>query len=285
MRSAPYLLERPAEWTSPVLFASPHSGSFYPEELLERSVLDALTLRSSEDAFVHRLFDAAKGQGALFLSAVYPRAWVDLNRNHDEMDPALIAGISTAGLNPRIASGLGVIPRVVAGGRNIYRGKLSQSEAVSRIARVWRPYHQVLKSLLDETHAKFGQAILVDCHSMPREALSSFRGRRQRPEIVIGDRYGASCDLEIVNAVETAFVDEGFRVSRNIPFAGAHILNSYGRPSRRQHALQIEIDRSIYMDETLVRPLPEFDDVKVRISRVVEKIADIGRLPEQLAAE
>ncbi|WP_434289999.1 N-formylglutamate amidohydrolase [Celeribacter sp. SCSIO 80788] len=286
MSKAPYLLQRPERRTSPVVFASPHSGRTYPQEMVETSVLDSLQLRSSEDAYVDRLFSDVPSFGAVLLSAVYPRAWVDLNRRADELDPALIEDVTRVGLNPRIASGLGVIPRVVAGGRSIYRGKIPRAEAEARIDTVWTPYHGLLKAVLDESLALFGQAILIDCHSMPREALSAIRTTRgKRPEIVIGDRYGASAAPGIVAAVEEAFRAQGFIVSRNVPFAGAYVAQQYGRPSRQCHAIQVEIDRSLYMNERTLALRADFPALRARISAAARAIAEIGAEGVPLAAE
>lgn len=286
MIPAPYLLQRPEQRTSSVVFASPHSGRAYPKEMLAHGLLDALQLRSSEDAHVDRIFSRVPEFGAVLLSATYPRAWVDLNRRSDELDPALIEGVPRVGMNPRIASGLGVIPRVVSGGRAIYRGKMSRAAAQDRLDQVWTPYHRLLQSVLEESHALFGQAILIDCHSMPREALSTVRtGQKKRPEIIIGDRYGASANLEIVKAVESAFRAQGFIVSRNVPFAGAYVTQHYGRPSRQFHAIQVEIDRSLYMNEATLEPRRDFTAFRERITAAVRIITEIGaeRLP--LAAE
>ncbi|WP_460273154.1 N-formylglutamate amidohydrolase [Celeribacter sp. ULVN23_4] len=286
MRDVPYLLQRPEKHSSPVVFASPHSGRLYPKEMVERTVLDPSLLRSSEDAHVDRLYAEVPEFGAVLLSALYPRAWVDLNRRADELDPALIEGITRSGLNPRISSGLGVIPRVVAGGRNIYRGKISQDEAQDRINAVWTPYHAQLKAVLDESRALFGQAILIDCHSMPREALKSIRtARGKRPEIVIGDRYGVSASPGIVATVEEAFRVQGFIVSRNVPFAGAYVAQQYGRPSRQCHALQVEIDRSLYMNERTLALHSDFPELRARISAAAKTIAEIGAEGLPLAAE
>ncbi len=286
MSQAPYLLSRPEARTSSVVFASPHSGRNYPEDMVRDSLLDALTLRSSEDAHVDRLFSGVPKHGAVFLSAVYPRAWVDLNRRADELDPALIHGVPRVGLNPRIASGLGVIPRVVAGGRAIYRGKMSRAEAQARLESVWHPYHRLLQALLEESQSLFGEAILIDCHSMPREALATFRSAKgQRPDIVIGDRYGASASPEIVREVEAAFRAEGFTVARNVPFAGAFIAQHYGRPSRGQHAIQVEIDRGLYMNERTLEPRPDFAAVRRRLDAAAAAVTEIGRDRGRLAAE
>nr|WP_321506382.1 N-formylglutamate amidohydrolase [uncultured Celeribacter sp.] len=286
MRKAPYLLHRPNERTSCVVFSSPHSGRRYPEIMLERTELDPLFLRSSEDAFVDRLYSDAPRFGAVLMTAVYPRAWVDLNRHSDELDPALIQGVPRVGMNPRVASGLGVIPRVVAAGRCISRGKISREEAQDRLKTVWEPYHRVLRAVLDESRQLFGQAILIDCHSMPREALSSVRsGRGSRPEIVVGDRYGASAAPGIVAEVELAFRAQGFEVARNVPFAGAYITQHYGRPGQDCHAIQVEIDRSLYMNERKLEPYPEFPAFQARIAAAIAQISRIGAGQLPLAAE
>ena len=286
MSKVPYQVRRPEKRTSCVVFASPHSGCAYPSDMLDRSALGALALRSSEDAYVDKLFENTPAHGAVFLNALYPRAWVDLNRRSDELDPALIETVWARGLNARVLSGLGVIPRVVAGGRAIYSGKLTRAEADKRIAQVWQPYHLMLEALLRETKALFGQALLIDCHSMPREALKQVRtAKGMRPEIVIGDRYGASAGEGMVTAVEAAFRDEGFEVLRNVPFAGAYISQHYGRPLQKQHCIQVEIDRSIYMDETTLVPSKAYEDVRGALDRAARRIAhlDMGCLP--LAAE
>lgn len=281
-----YHLSRPEKRTSSVVFASPHSGSAYPETFLEQTVLDPHVIRSSEDAFVDLLFDSAAEFGAPFLKASAPRAYIDLNRSAEELDPALIEGVRKHGHNPRVASGLGVIPRVVANGRPIYRGKLPRAEANLRIAQYWRPYHARLHRLLDESHSAFGQAILIDCHSMPREALDGVvRSGGERPEIVLGDRFGASAHNEIVERIEAAFAGAGLRVVRNSPFAGAYVTQAYGRPSRRQHAVQIEIDRSLYMDERKIRPNANFDSFRQTLRKVIAELADIGTPDMRLAAE
>ena len=286
MQNAAYHLSAPAHRTSCVVFSSPHSGRDYSPEFLERSVLNRHAIRSSEDAFVDLLFEPAAEFGMPLLKAAMPRAYLDLNRSAEELDPALIDGARRHGHNPRVASGLGVIPRVVANGRAIYRGKLPMIEAQRRIETYWRPYHTRLKSLLDESHRLFGQAILVDCHSMPREAVAGLtRNRTSRPEIVIGDRFGASASSEVVDRIEAAFAAAGLTVSRNAPFAGAYVTQTYGRPSRHQHAVQIEIDRSLYIDETQILPNGNFDAFRTLLRQVIAEIAAIGQDPMQLAAE
>jgi N-formylglutamate amidohydrolase len=281
-----YTLLSPVRQTTPVVFSSPHSGAEYPPDFLTRSVLDARVLRSSEDAFVDRLFDSAPAQGAPLLAARVPRAYVDLNRAADELDPAVIEGIARHSHNPRIESGLGVIPRVVAGGRAIYSGKLGRDEAEARLRRHWYPYHQALRTLIDQTRATFGEAVLIDCHSMPHEAIEAHaRPGQPRPEVVLGDRYGAAADRWIMDRVEAAFVGAGFRVARNAPFAGAYIAQAYGHPSRRCHVIQVEVDRALYMNERLIEPGPGFAAFRNRIGGVVAELCLSLRRGTALAAE
>ncbi len=286
MPKVAYEVKHPERRTSCVVFASPHSGRDYPWSFLRDSILDEMAVRSSEDAFVDQLFSAAPMAGAPLLTAGAPRAYVDLNRSNDELDPALIEGVRRQGHNPRIASGLGVIPRVVSNGRAIYRGKLSMAEAERRIDLYWRPYHHMLQTLLNGAHQQHGQAVLIDCHSMPHEAMDGVvGGGMTRPDVVLGDRFGAAASGDVMEAVESAFVGAGFTVARNAPFAGAYVTQAYGRPSRNQHAVQVEIDRAIYMNEALIRPNGNFEAVRERLSAVVAEIATIGQMRVPLAAE
>ena len=269
-----------------VVFASPHSGSNYPADLMAKTVLSDHMVRSSEDAFVDQLFDCAPEFGARFIKAASPRAYVDLNRSPDELDPALIEGVRRQGHNPRVASGLGVIPRVVANGRAIYRGKLRMSEAQQRLERYWHPYHRQLQQMLDDAHGYHGQAVLIDCHSMPHEAVESVaRAGAKRPDIVLGDRFGAAASGAVVDRVEQAFAAQGFRVARNTPFAGAYIAQAYGRPTRGQHAVQVELDRALYMDEKRITPNRDFDAVQRAVRAAVAQIVRIGQERMPLAAE
>ena len=286
MPKAAYRVLMPQSRTSSVIFASPHSSRDYPKSFLQQSVLDDHAIRSSEDAFVDRLFAAAPDSGAPFIEATAPRAYVDMNRSPDELDPALIQGMRSVTYNPRIVSGLGVVPRVVANSRCIYSGKLTMEEVQARIDTYWHPYHEKLQSLLNESHELFGQAILIDCHSMPHEALDSLaRSGMRRPEVVLGDRFGASASAAVMDVVERAFLDEGLSVVRNVPFAGAYTTQHYGRPSRRQHVVQVEIDRSLYMDERLIRPNRNFQAMQEALTRIVAKITAFGEGQQQLAAE
>lgn len=285
MRPA-FRLEMPAQTTTPVVVASPHSGRHYPQDFLEASVLDERGIRSSEDAFMDMLVAGAPGLGAPLLAAEYPRAFIDLNRSPDELDPGVVDGVGRVVQTPRISSGLGVVPRVVANGRAIYRGKLSRAEAEARIDAVWVPYHRQLDALMQAATDRYGIAVLLDFHSMPHEALDSVaRPGARRPEVVLGDRFGASAAGHLVDALEAGFVEAGLTVSRNAPFAGAYVTQRYGRPGQRRHAIQVEIDRALYMDERMIRPNADFDRVKRILTGVIARVA--GTLPGSmpLAAE
>jgi N-formylglutamate amidohydrolase len=283
-RTPAFVLKRPVRQAGPMIFSSPHSGRDYPAEFMARAILDRQAIRSSEDAFVDHLFDSAPRQGAPLLTARVPRAFIDLNRAADELDPAVIEGIQRVPHNPRVSSGLGVIPRVVAGGRSIYRGKLSLAEAEQRISRFWHPYHEALGQLIEETRAAFGSAVLIDCHSMPHEAIEAHsRPSQPRPEVVLGDRFGVAAGQAVMDRVQAAFEASGLRVVRNAPFAGAYVAQAYGRPTRGVHVVQVEIDRSLYMNEARVEPLPRFAAFRDMIAGVVAELIQPSGLA--LAAE
>lgn len=278
MTNVAFELQRPARRDTSVVFASPHSSCAYPADFLSQIILNDREVRTSEDAFVDDLYAAATEQGAPLLMAGVPRAYLDLNRGAEELDPALIKGVRRTTHNPRVASGLGVIPRVVANGRAIYHGKIELDEAHRRISQYWRPYHDRLQSLLDEAHREFGDAVLIDCHSMPSEALDNVGPPGEpKPDVVLGDRFGAAAASSVTEQVEAAFTRAGLRVARNMPFAGAYTTQHYGRPSRHQHVVQVEINRALYMDEASLTPHADYAAFKARIAGVVADIAAIGR--------
>ncbi len=272
-----------------VVFGSPHSGRHYSDAFLASVQIDALTLRSSEDAFVDLLLADVPHQGGAMITTDVPRAYVDMNRADTELDPLLVDGAPRGGLNPRVGAGLGVVPRVVAGGRPIYADRLTLAEARHRVQTCWRPYHQELGGLLGGYRRRFGKALLFDVHSMPSDAVQSRLIRnRARPDIILGDRHGASCGPDITAAAEAVFRDAGLRVARNAPFAGAYIVQRHGQPARGQHALQIEIDRGLYLDERRITLAPDFGAFQALMSDVTAALialgaADGGAMP--LAAE
>lgn len=286
MKPQKYHLHLPETITCGAVFSSPHSGRDYPASFLGKSALDAVAIRSSEDAYVDELFGRVPEYGAPLLAASAPRAYVDLNRGIDELDPAIVDGAPKLAGNPRVASGLGVIPRVVSEGRVVMPDKITMDQAQERLSKYYRPYHAKLREILDTTRSAFGQVLLIDCHSMPREALSNVSSMFGRmPEIILGDRFGSSCNGKFVDEIESMLKTAGFRVGRNSPFAGAHITQAYGRPSSGQHCLQIEIDRSLYLNEKSVTKNDQFEDVQARLTDVAVQICDMTRWPLQLAAE
>lgn len=243
-------VRRAATLVSPVIFASPHSGRFYPPALLAASCLDAQEIRLSEDAFVDELIAPVAALGAALVLAGHARAWVDLNRAADELDAGMF-DTPPQGAAPvrsaRVAAGLGSIPRVVGAGRPIYRDKLPAEEAGRRLQRSWEPYHQTLSALVDEARGQFGRAVLLDWHSMPSAAAAAAPGRA--PDVVLGDRYGGSCSGALTALVQRELEAMGYRVARNAPYAGGWTTERYGRPAEGVHALQIELNRRLYLDE------------------------------------
>ncbi len=262
---APFVLNRPARQEIPVVFASPHSGRAYPAAFLAAARLDPLALRQSEDGFVDELFAPAPAHGAPLLAATFPRAYCDPNRERWELDPEMFAEPLPPWVNSasaRVGAGLGTIPRVVASGETIYRDKLSFAEARARVRDCWEPFHTALAGLIDDTRARFGSCLLIDCHSMPApQALSA-----RRADFVLGDAHGTTCDPAIVRLVEQVLSGLGYRVRRNDPYSGGYITRHYGRPRENTHALQIEIARDLYMLEQRMERLPEF----ARLQRDIE---------------
>lgn len=248
-----HLIDRPTGAGGAVVFASPHSGRHYPAAFLAASRLDPLALRRSEDCFVDELFAAAAEMGAPMIRAQFPRAYVDVNREPYELDPAMFDGPLPAYCNtrsPRVQAGLGTIARIVATGSDIYAGKLSVAEGLDRIERLYKPYHRDLGRLIDACRHAHGHAVLIDCHSMPSIGgpLDYDPGRR-RADFILGDAHGAACAPAVVDAVAGALRGLGYRVTHNAPYAGGFTTTHYGRPADGVHVLQIEINRDLYMDE------------------------------------
>ncbi|WP_092644566.1 N-formylglutamate amidohydrolase [Jannaschia faecimaris] len=285
MSRQPFQLTMPKHVTTPVVVASPHSGRGYDAAFLDTTVLDEERIRSSEDAYVDLLIERVPQLGVPLLTAGMPRAFLDLNRAAEELDPAVVQDVPRGAMNPRISSGLGVIPRVVAQGRAIYRGKITQEEAQHRIETYWRPYHDQLHALLSSAHQQFGQAILLDCHSMPHEAIATTGGKGRHAEVVLGDRFGSSAATDLVDTLEAVFEGLGLRVARNAPFAGAYVTQAYGQPDRGRHAIQIEIDRALYLNEDLIERTTNFDAIRDLMTEAVAQFClHIGQ-PRSLAAE
>jgi N-formylglutamate amidohydrolase len=246
----------PGRQTLPLVLSSPHSGDRYPSAFLAASRLDPLMLRRSEDSFVDELFGAAPRVGAPLLRALFPRAYVDANREPYELDPSMFEDQLPDYANtrsPRVAAGLGTIPRIVANGADIYRRKLAFSDALSRLREHYWPYHEALSGLVEATRSQFGYCLLIDCHSMPSTRKNGTRNVLPRVDIVLGDFHGSTCANVVADTAARTLKALGYRVARNRPYAGGHVTRHYGRPTRGIHALQIEINRGLYMDEWQIR--------------------------------
>ncbi len=285
----PYVVVEPAGQTVPFVFNVPHAGAVYPASFLAESRLDAMALRRSEDAFVDELFAAVSDLGAPLMAARFPRAYLDLNREPYELDSRMFDGRLPAFANTRsmrVAGGLGTIPRIVADGQEIYGARLPVEEALRRIEWLYKPYHRILRQLVRRTAEAFGHAILIDCHSMPSSSVSRDEGAKA--DVVLGDRYGTSCAVVVIDLVEAAMRRRGYTVVRNKPYAGGFITEHYGEPALGRHALQIEINRAIYMDERTLQKKPGFAALAGNMSEVfAQVIAELSgdMMPRQIAAE
>ena len=278
----PFRIVAPVRQTSPMVFASAHSGRGYPPDFLQSARLDAKTLRRSEDSFVDELFAGAIGAGAPMLSATFARAYCDPNREAWELDPGMFADALPAWVNTtsaRVGAGLGTLARVVASGEAIYRHKLPFREAEFRVRACWQPYHDALRTLLDRTRAQFGACLLIDCHSMPAQSCGAGRAT---PDFVLGDAHGTACSSRITRAVEAILIGMGYQVRRNDPYAGGYVTRHYGRPRESIHALQIEVARPLYMDEARFLRADRFATVQADLSRLALDLSHMA--PDLLGA-
>lgn len=268
----PFELASPSAQTAPIVFTSPHSGRRYPPDFIEAARLDPIGLRRSEDSFVDELFAGVVAAGAPLLCATFPRAYCDPNREAWELDPHMFADVLPPWVNTtsaRVGAGLGTLARVVATGESIYRDKLPFSEAQFRVRSFWTPYHDMLAALIADTRARFGACLLIDCHSMPAHA-----GRGPAPEFVLGDAHGTACSGRVTALVEATLSGMGYAVRRNDPYAGGYITRHYGRPRDGVHALQIEVARSLYMDETRFIRRPGFAELRDNMSTLAAGLAE-----------
>ena len=267
----PFLLQRPAEQVSPLLLASPHSGRHYPAAFLADSRLDPVALRRSEDGFVEEIFAGAPSLGVPLLAATFPRVYCDANREPWELDPGMFDGPLPDFVNsasPRVGAGLGTIARVVASGEAVYRRRLSFDEAADRVRGLWEPYHAALSGLIAETTRRFGGCLLIDCHSMP--SLPGEAGRSA--DMILGDAHGTAAAPRATRLLEEAISGLGYRLRRNDPYAGGYVTRHYGRPREGVHVIQLEIARSLYMDERRVQRLPGLATLRADMDRLVASL-------------
>jgi N-formylglutamate deformylase len=268
-------VHEPVSQTIPFVYNSPHSGRIYPPEFIAQSRLEGISIRRSEDHYVDELFGAAVDLGAPLLLANFPRAYLDVNREPYELDPRMFDGLLPpyANINSlRVAGGLGTIPRIVAENMEIYARRLPVQEGLERVESVYKPYHSTLRRLIARTHVQFGFGVLIDCHSMPGNVRVA--GSNARPDFIIGDRYGTSASAELSRTAIGILEEMGFAAIRNKPYAGGFITEHYGRPSRGLHALQIEVNRSIYVDEVTLEKRPDFDIVATAVTSFMRQMAD-----------
>ncbi len=293
----PFEMVEPSALTSPLVLSSPHSGRVYPERFLRSARLDPASLRRSEDAFVDDLFEPAVSLGIPMLRAHFPRAFLDLNREPYELDPRMFEGRLPAYVNTRsvrVAGGLGTIARVVGDSQEIYAKRLPVEEGLRRIDELHKPYHAALQDLLHRAVRRFGLAVLVDCHSMPSSSITgtadpaTWRDEKTKADFVLGDRYGTSCARRFIDVAEGTLRGFGYMVERNKPYAGGFITEHYGRPAGGFHALQIEINRGLYMDEKAIVRGAGFDVLSRHLHAVVASISEVaaaGDGSERMAAE
>ncbi|WP_339712157.1 N-formylglutamate amidohydrolase [uncultured Sneathiella sp.] len=279
--TSPVKINWPEVWRVPFVFSSPHSGRNYPDRFVESSMLEFDHLRQSEDFLVDELFACAPEYGAPILMAEFPRAYCDANREAFELDPHMYNTplpdyVMTA--SPRLASGIGTIPRVVGAGQEIYSGKLDFQEAHRRINECYFPYHHALRQLLEEGVKKFGYVYLIDCHSMPAAAPTPDASRTslgvQRPDIILGNRYGTSCGPQLFNATLASLESYGYNVGQNTPYAGGFITACYGKPDKNVHALQIEINRGLYMDQKNLTTNEGFKRLQQDIAAFIQDMSE-----------
>jgi N-formylglutamate deformylase len=273
----PYEILEPADWRGPLIFNSPHSGSIYPPAFLASARLELAQLRRSEDSFVDELFIGVVRQGFPLMRAHFPRCYIDVNREPYELDPRMFDGRLPSFANTRsmrVAGGLGTVARVVGDAQEIYDQRIPVDDALRRIDGLYKPYHRALRRLVTRVHRDFGAAILVDCHSMP--SIAGSRDERPRADVVIGDRYGTSCVAAVADAVEAALHDAGYSVSRNKPYAGGFITEHYGNPPAGLHAIQLEINRALYMDERRFEPIAAFSRLAGHLETLADRLAAIS---------
>jgi N-formylglutamate deformylase len=273
----PFEIIEPADWRGPLIFNSPHSGNIYPPAFLASARLELTQLRRSEDSFVDELFVGVVRQGFPLMRAHFPRCYIDVNREPYELDPRMFEGRLPSFANTRsmrVAGGLGTVARVVGDAQEIYDQRIPVDDALRRIDGLYKPYHRALRRLVTRVHRDFGAAILVDCHSMP--SIAGNRDERPRADVVIGDRYGTSCVAVVADTIEAALQEAGYSVSRNKPYAGGFITEHYGNPPAGLHAIQLEINRALYMDERRFEPIASFGRLAGHLDGLAERLSAIS---------
>lgn len=257
---------------SPVLVTVPHAGRIYPEALLAQARVAPAALVPLEDRYADELTRGVQAAGHAVMQMDVARAWIDLNRAEDELDPAAMGrgqGDLPMRMTAKVRGGLGLIPTRLSGVGGLWRSPLSANDVRARIAAAHEPWHSQIAATLADRQARFGQAVLIDLHSMP--PVLNWRQPGPVPRIVIGDRYGQSAATGLMRALEDEVRATGLSVSRNHPYPGGYTLDRHGCPSRGIHAVQIEVDRSLYLDKAGVEPGPGLATAQALIARLVER--------------
>lgn len=275
----PISVRKPSTWRSGVIFASPHSGCIYPKAFVSRSSLTEQVLRRNEDAFIDALFAPVVDLGAPLLAAKFPRCFVDVNRAPDELPHGW--NPKGTGHTPRAEAGLGVIPTMLSETTEIYKKPLSFKAVRKRLTALYHPYHDALQELITEACLNFGTALLIDCHSMPGFAPMGSR----RPDIILGDRFGASCHPETIARVEQAFRKQGYNATRNYPYAGGYVTQHYGKPRAGIEVIQIEINRDLYLNPVTMKKKRGYEKLAENLKAVISEIIDGHVQLQAMAAE
>lgn len=286
----PVEIIRPAAWTVPFIFTSPHSGRRYPGRFLAQSRLSLLELRRAEDSYVDLLAGDLPRLGAPLIKALFPRAMVDVNRSPQELDPLLIDGPlppDAETRSPRVMAGFGVLPRLSADGAEIYDERLGLGETGRRLATCYRPWHETVEKMIGECLDRFGIAILIDCHSMPSQTMRGRQGGVLNTDFVLGDRYGRSCSGALTAVLQDLLQAPGYTVTRNAPYAGGYITRNYGNPGDNVHAIQLEINRRLYLDEQQITRTAGFQPLARQLTASLGELMtmDMQFLRPRFAAE
>ena len=271
-----YRIEPPTTDARPLIFDSPHSGSIYPADF--DHAIDRMTLRRSEDAHVDEIFSGVTGLGATLLHALFPRSYIDPNRNSDDIDVTMIAGGWPHPVNPTsktLTRGVGLIWKDMKAFGPIYAGQLTQEAVAHRIATCWQPYHDALADLLDDAHAAHGRVLHIDCHSMASMGdRTTEDGEVRRPDFVVSDRDGTTCDGAVLERVVGYLRGLGYSVAINDPYKGFELVRRHGRPDAGRHSLQIEINRALYMDEATLSKHPGILKVTADMTGLAAALAE-----------
>jgi len=274
----PLLRHDPAAAPIALVLDSPHSGEWYPEDfdhLPPREVV-----RRAEDTHVARLWRSALEHGATLIEARFPRAYIDANRSLADIDVELLSDRWPEPIAPsrKTQQGIGLVWRLARGGTPMYARKLTSAEVRARIDGCWRPYHDELDAVLDARRAQFGGVWHINCHSMPAvgDALADDPGRL-RADFVLGDRDGTTCEAALTGLVARAARAMGYSVAVNDPYKGVEIVRRHGRPAENRHSLQIELKRTLYMDEDTLVPNEGYARLARDLGELCRLLADYVR--------